>query len=327
MGVSALCAGFLSSLVCAEPTMALRNVKCGDAIPPFTVKGLDGTSMTKNDLAGKPAVMLFARPDHRASLTALQEVNRVRRDYGDDALVVLVISTDDKERDYFSRIVETYQLKVTIALDPGREMYGTYGLIVAPTTLVVDSKGILRFELKHLPPNYTDRLRRHLDLLLGRITEQEHDAGMNVTRTGIPEPQRKANRKLVLAETLMGQGDYTQALPILAGLNTDDAAPRIKMLLGICHVEVGNLSEAGELLESSALIEARPEGLTLARARLAVARKLDDRAQVLLLEALDEGIDRPSVLYELGRLYERRKDLEKAVESYRKAVEYLLDSR
>ena len=125
----------------------------------------------------------------------------------------------------------------------------------------------------------------------------------------------------------MGQEDFSQALTILTELNTDGADTGIVMHLGICHLEVGNLKKAGELLESAPLREANPEGLTLARARLAVARKQDDRAQVLLLRAVTEASDPVPALYELGKLYERKKDLEQAIECYRKALEHLLKNR
>ena len=199
LGRSAVLAGYFATLVYAEPTMALRNVKRGDAIPPFAVKRLDGTSLEKTDLKEKTAVLLFVRPEHPASLTALKEANRVRRDYRDAALVVLAVSTDDEGGAYFSRMIEDHQLDLPIALDRGREMYGTYGVVVAPTTMVIDTKGILRFELPHLPPSYSDRLRRHLDLLLGRITTEEHDAGLTFTKTTNPEWQRRAARKLAVA--------------------------------------------------------------------------------------------------------------------------------
>jgi len=324
LGGSAILAGLLTSLVYAEPTMALRNVKPGDAIPTFSVTCLDGTSLNKSDLKDKTAVLLFVRPEHPASLTALKEANRVRRDYGDAALVVLAVSTDDKGAAYFTRMIADHQLELPIAVDRERAMYGTYGVVVAPTTLLIDTKGILRFELPHMPPNYTDRLRGHLDLLLGRITAEEHEAGLTVTRPAVSESQRRAERRLAMAESLMAQKDFSQALAILTELNTEAADPHIAMLLGICHVRVGHLTEAGELLESATLKEANPEGLALARARLAVARKQDDRAEALLLTAVEESAEPVLALYELGQLYERKKDLERAAACYRKALERLL---
>jgi len=324
LGRSAVLAGFFTSLVYAEPTMALRNVKPGDAIPAFSVKCLDGRSLTTSDLKDKTALLLFVRPDHPASLTALKEANRVRRDYRDAALVILAVSTDEDGGGYFTRMVADHQLGLPIALDRGREMYGTYGVVVAPTTLLIDATGILRFELPHLPPNYTDRLRGHLDLLLGRITVEEHEAGSTLTKPTVPASQRRAERKLAMAESLMAQNDFSQAMAVLAELNTEGADPHIALLLGICNVKVGHLTDAAELLESASVKEAKPQGLTLALAQLAVARKQDDRAEVLLLKAVEDANDPVPALYELGQLYERNKDFEQAIACYRKALEHLL---
>lgn len=113
----------------------------GDAVPTFSVRGLDGTKITAADLAGRSVIVNFWNTwciPCREELPALKDFYAAHA--GDSDFLMLGIVRDDSEqavRDY----VDAEGLEWTIAFDPGSEAALAFGTRGQPETFAVNPDG------------------------------------------------------------------------------------------------------------------------------------------------------------------------------------------
>ena len=317
----------LTGLAHGQPARALRNVKTGEQVPAFSVADLEGNALGNKTYQGKVLLLVFVRPDQEKSLQTLKVAQRILSDNGDGKLAVLAVSSKPQAAEHLKRLAAENSFTYPLALDPERKMYGDFGLLVAPTTLLIDQSGTLRYGVAHIPPNYEDRLRVHLDQLLGRISAEQRDTLLAKMTKGKPTETDSSDRGLGLAQALIERGKFDQAIDILTKLRSQKDSPHATVLLGNAYLELDKVEEAAKCLGSLADRDPAPEGLKLALARLELRRQNDGQAEKHLLDALKTSTRKGPVLYELGRLYERQGKLEQAVECYRTALEEIYDKR
>ena len=315
-------AGMTATLSGPLPDQALRNVKSGDQVPDFSVTDLEGKVIRRATHQSNVLLLLFVKPQQEDSLNALKVAKRLLQANAGTKLAVLAVSSKPGAVEYFKGLAKEHGFTFPIALDPQREMYGDFGLLVSPTTLLIDESGVLRYGLAHMPPNYADRVRIHIDHLLGKIDVAAHDAMLERLRAGKPETVDSVKRRLQFAELLVGQGKYAEAVAILTKLKTDKKhAPRATVLLGVAYLGLDKCAKAAGCLDPLADAKPAPPGLKFALARLELRRGNDAKAEKHLLDALGESPRQGEILFELGRLYERQGKLDQAVKCYRQALE------
>lgn len=318
---AAVAVAVLMSLGAAPESMALRNIKVGDPIPAFSVQSLDGTSVNKGTSKGKVLLIVLARPKHDKSRQALRVAQRILTERDRAKFAVLGVSTKPGTEEYFKGLVSELGLTYPIAIDPGRKMYGALGVIVTPTTLLIDEDGILRFELPHMPPGYAHRLGVHTDLLLGKISRDEHDARLAQKRDARADGQDSWTSRLALAQALLGQQKPEQAIPILTKLHAEKDTVAVSTLIGTSLLDLNRTDEAAKYLDPLAARNTGSPRVTIALGRLEIERGNDQAAETYLRAALQASPDKGPILYYLGCLFERRGELPKAVDFYRRALE------
>ncbi len=325
MPSSATMAAMLALLAGAEPARALRNVKVGETTPAFTVQTLDGKTLTSTEYKDKLLLLVFAKPKQKRSLTALRAAKKLLDENPASKLFALAVSTKPDTEEQCREIVKRLDLAYPFAQDPKRKMYGDFGLIVTPTTLLIDGSGVLRYELPHTPPNYEHKLRLHVDLMLGKISQQEHDTLLSAGDTPDAGLGDASSRRLAFARTLVQRRKFVQATPVLNELKGDEPSPEVAMLLGRCHLEGGRMDEAAKLLDPLADHEPASAALKITLARLEMHRGHLEKAEGHLLKALERTDEPASVLFYLGRVYQAQGETEKATSHYRRGLEGLFD--
>lgn len=115
-------------------------IHAGDKAPDFSVKMLDGSTVTLSALQGKPVLLIFWAtwcPPCRSELAHLQE--GVIDVYG-DTITVLPISRGEKRdvvESYISRMGYTF----AVGLDSDQNIYRMYATNYVPRCFVIDSEG------------------------------------------------------------------------------------------------------------------------------------------------------------------------------------------
>ncbi len=304
-----------------QPVEELRNVKTGDPVPAFTAQGLDGKPY---DLAGfkdRVFILAFVRPNQKPSESTLEIIQRVLDGCPDPKPAALAVFSNHDAAEYARRVVADKHITFPVALDAERKMYGDFGLIVTPTTLLIDATGILRFEMPHVPPEYERRLKLHLDLLMKRINASQHEELLKQTEQSASGWNDAYRSQLTLAQTLIDRKSYEEALKILLQLKAEKETPQVAILLGRTCLALNRIDEAARYLDPLKDAAPLPPTAMFALGQLEARRGNDEKAEAFLSEALKGYPQKAPVLFELGRLHERKGQCNKAAECYRKALE------
>ncbi len=132
-----------------DPTVEIPvGTKIGDLAPGFTLKDLQGESISLSDFRGKVVIFDFWAswcPPCRSSMPHLDEM---RKRYQDEGLVVVTISLDPNTADISNFLEENGFTDLVVlwesptAAQAVKTLYGVSGI---PHTFVVDRQGIIRY--------------------------------------------------------------------------------------------------------------------------------------------------------------------------------------
>ena len=129
-----------------EPTGVLPSAVVGQPAPNFTLKTMDGRTVSLSDYRGAPVLVEFWAswcPPCHVSAPKMQELFER---FKDDGLTILGVSVDVPFEPEGRRFVERYKWTFPVLLT-SNAVLKAYDVRAIPVTFVVDSKGILVREL------------------------------------------------------------------------------------------------------------------------------------------------------------------------------------
>lgn len=134
------------SLLLLAGALAAQSPTVGAPAPDFTLRTLAGDSARLSALRGRPVLVNFwaswCRPC-RSEMPAIVEAYAIHRDAG---LAVLAVNLRDQERERDVRqFVQEHRLPFPVPLDANGKLRRGYRLRAIPTTLFIDSSGVVRF--------------------------------------------------------------------------------------------------------------------------------------------------------------------------------------
>ena len=132
------------------------NLQVGDAMPAFSLPRADHTPDVYGleQLKGQPAIVMFWRPNQKLSLEALHDLQALAQEIGAQRAQLVAVDAARSSAEEVSAALAGEKLSFPILLDPQRELYGQVGVIVCPTTLVLDAQGVLQYVLASHPPQF-----------------------------------------------------------------------------------------------------------------------------------------------------------------------------
>jgi peroxiredoxin len=166
-------AGFTALLV----TCAVLAQGRANAPVEFSLRSIDGQTVTSNSLRGEVVVLAFGASWLPLSRAQLQGVRKLADEYSDRGVVVYWVSTeseDAKSKNYASdeqlrNFSQKYGLKVTVLRDPDGAVSKKFGVDQLPTIVILDKEGnISGAPIGGLDPqgNLASQLASRLDKLL-----------------------------------------------------------------------------------------------------------------------------------------------------------------
>ena len=135
----------LAIAVLAASAAHAQDVKVGQRAPDFTLPILDGDSAHLASLRGHPVVLKFWASWCPTCRTEMPELAAAQAAHGDVGLQVLASNgeeTPDKMRKYLARLAMGGGLIVLV--DPKAHVSQRYRVMVLPTTVFIDSAGVVR---------------------------------------------------------------------------------------------------------------------------------------------------------------------------------------
>jgi Tfp pilus assembly protein PilF/peroxiredoxin len=339
----------------------LQELQAGMELPDFSLSSISGETRKFADLRGERlTIVLFWSTWSKNSDKSLVRMEKVYQQYKDKGLSIIGINADEQritERTLAAIKEKAATLKLTfpILIDQGLTAFHDAGVIALPTTIVLDRERVIKYELSGYPlagsEELVDFVTATLDgkkaVVLGGNKGYHPDKsairffnmGKNTLKSrrmadtaeiwfkkAIDADPRFVQPRLSLGKFYLQRGEISLAMAQFE----DSLAREPDNVVALCELGMLLVNE-GKRAEGKALFDKTLKadeaytpcyyysGYLLGKeGNLAEALKRFDGA--MAINPMDYNIH----LYK-GRMYEDNIMPEKAAESYRKALELLLE--
>jgi tetratricopeptide (TPR) repeat protein len=330
----------------------LRNLRRGEPLPPFRLVSIDGELIDSSRYTGSVLVIVYLAAEQRSSELAAIDARKVvdklaaetrsgmggqggeaTTAQGEDvadapapAAALLFITADVVRKSYFERFRQERNLDVPLALDADRSLYGKLGLIVFPTTLIINAEGKLAQVISLHNPDYAHVLDAHLQHASAAIDDAELRERLLTRPASEGSPKSRASAHRALARQLREKGSLEGARgELLAARALDEE--NIEILLDLAETELSLGEVASAAAHAEAALTRNP---THRRAKQVLAVTLFhkgrlEEAERILIQALHLNPDPARIHYYLGRICEQQGRTGEALEHYRRALARLLN--
>jgi peroxiredoxin/Tfp pilus assembly protein PilF len=324
-----LTAALLAAALAASAVAGLvTDLPVGAATPNFTLPRTDGGSVTLLDEYGKPIVLVFADMRQQNSQDALSDLASIfqRGNYG-DAVKVFVVVDQPGTAEELEAARRAAGIPFPVLIDADHTTFSSYGVIVEPSLVFLDSHGLLQHTMAAYGVAFADTVEDELAYLTGRITREE----LLIRRRG-PETEDAATLRLQrlvhLADQMRERGLTDQARQQYSAV-LEEAPSNVDANLGLALIEIGagQLGDAEQHARAALEHEPNlPQGLKIL-ARVQITHGDTDGAEATLQTLVNLAGQDEETLYLLGRVAEARGNLAGAAQDYRRACESLLEER
>jgi tetratricopeptide (TPR) repeat protein len=299
-----------------------RNIKLGDSVGPLKMTDIEGKAVATESWNGAPSALIFVAADQVSSEKAARDLQAAMDALTGANIHAVALTSDAVKIDYFKELRARENIRYPLAIDAGREIYGRIGVIVLPTTLLLDKDGKLAHVISGYDLAYGRTAQAKLARLAGRITADEEVRLLSTTQPAREEKHDRAERLCRSASIMLSRGLRGEAIQELKkAIEADPDCCTAYLQLARVQLTDGNFDEADKLIQQ---VQKREPSNRLAQLELGTVRfkqgKLDD-AEKLLNEALVLNPDPTRTHYWLGRVAQSRGQADKAAEHFRVALE------
>ncbi len=126
--------------------------------PDFTLKSLDGQSVTLSQFKGKQPVLLFFWTTWCPfCLKEIKVVNAQHQVFADRGLAVLAVNAGENAA-AVSRLVKNYTISMPMLLDEEDAVTRAYRILGVPHFVLIDREGLIVYRGTRLPDKEIERL-------------------------------------------------------------------------------------------------------------------------------------------------------------------------
>jgi tetratricopeptide (TPR) repeat protein len=325
---SAIAVGMIMGVFFATPGSgsAFRNLEKGQPAPDFTVKDMEDMDRSLATQKGKILILSFVKVDQDRSVKTLNALEEVSAIFKDDGVTVWGITSQTEDKAAIQALIDKLDLHYPILLDEGQKLYGEFGLFTFPATMVVDKEGNYVHEYASYSNDFQDTIVNDIKVMLGIISAEDSSKAAQKTEiVELSKAEKDAERNLQMAKMLLKRGFGTKALPKLEkALELNPALTEARLLSGEVYLKDEQYDKAKEQFEKVFEIDANSNEARVGIASVHIAEGNLDEAEAQLQKAIALNPDPTLALYRLGQVYEGKGDVQKAMETYKNALERLL---
>jgi tetratricopeptide (TPR) repeat protein len=305
----------------------LRNVDIGDEAPNFVLQDTNGRELSLISLRGKIAIIVFWKAGEKHCLEALTSLQSIYIKFQEHSVEVLALSIDKSGLELISKIKSSEQLTFPMLYDSEEKAYGDYGVVVTPSTIIIDQEGKLNYYYPGYRNDFSRQISGRVEVLLGQKTLEELQAELQpVKNPELSEAEKHARRYLNAGNRLLEKGMTKSAmLQYQKAIEEKPDLFEAHLRLGDIYLEQKKTPEA--VAEFTQAIKLKPRS-DEAYAGLGDALFFQDellKAMEMLQLALKINPKLARVHYRLGRIYEEQNQIEDALKEYKIAVKILLE--
>lgn len=304
----------------------LRNVKAGEEVPAFRLPAIDRTTHESSQYAGKVLVVVYVSATQRSSERAAIDAHQIKQDLNNNNHELVYVSTDLAKVNYFLEFRDQHGIHEPLLFDAARDYYGDLGLIVLPTTVIIDKEGKLARVVSGYRSDYPHVLRCYVRHALGLIDDEQLKQLLEVKDFDRTSPKSKAARHRATARLLREKGLLQGAeYELKQAMIYDPDNPEIIIDLASLYLTMKRVDDAED--QVNAILAGDPEDrhAMLMRGIILYLRGDLDVAQELLERVLILNPDPARTNYYLGLINEKKGNQDKAIYYYRQALKRLID--
>ncbi len=306
----------------------LRVVKRGQSVPAYSLATVTGSTVDNASNRQRASVVVYLAAEQNSSMRIAVESQQVVTELKRDDLELHHVTADVAQANWFREFRDGAGVRCPLGLDFDRTFYGQLGVIVLPTTIVVDAQGRLRHVIAGYKADYAhvlDACARHA---LGLLDDAQLEAALAAKGFERDTPADRAARHRAAANLLREKGLLADAEKELRqAIEIDPQGVELRLDLASLCIALRRFDEAETLVNEAVKIEADNRRAKLLRGMLHYHAGRLEEAEKALSESLILNTDPARTHYYLGLVYEARKQPDKALEHYRKALERLLGER
>jgi peroxiredoxin len=144
MPVIFLLAGILTLAACSAGN---TPVKMDSPAPDFTLKDLDGKSVSLNSFRGKVVFINFWDTTFDAALEQMPYLQELYSDWSKQGAVVLLTIDIEEDAPTVKTFMEKHKYTFPVLLDSKQEVAEKYSIQYIPTSLLIDKNGKLQLNI------------------------------------------------------------------------------------------------------------------------------------------------------------------------------------
>ena len=304
------------------------EVREGQALPEFTLKSRGSDqAVQSSQWKGKATAIVFARPDQPKSQAALKDVMLARRELEKLPWNLVVVVSGEVTNEAVSRLIEQTGFEGTVLLDPDMSVYGQFGVIVMPSTVVVDrALKIVLAKASH-DFEYQRILSANIQYATGLVDQQGRE---NLVRVPVDEKEYASKtqlaRRVHQAQTLARTGELDHAEATLRRvLEQEPDYQPARVELGFVLLQKDRAQEALKCFRQAEINNAPTPSTQLGSGIALMKLNRLEEADQKLKNSLNLS-PRPALgHYALGRLYEQQGRTAEAAAQFKAAAKVLLD--
>lgn len=317
----------LAILQLSAAKLTARGLEVGQKVPEFSAQDFAGKPFDYKHGGKKALLLAFVSPKKQNSADAIADINKIVANLGtkEQQLTVVIVVNDPNRQTNFEPKQGQFRPGYNVIVDKNYALWGEFGIIATPTTIIADKNDTVLRVKPGYGYNFAPTIRMNLDKALGITRNNLAGKQGKVEIAIMTSDAARAVRYLQMAEMLKKTGKLESAI-----LPTQKA----------CQLDPNNFDAAFKLAELycktakeqnaiEAIAKAKP-ATPQQKAKVSLIagwanRRLNklDQAEKKLLEAKKLDPKSIRVLFELGKVYQAKKQTQNAMRAYRNALAIL----
>ena len=316
------------SLWCTTTQAGRHASDVGKQTPEFSGSTISGQVFTYKHNRNKALMVVFLSPKQKRSVRAATDIEQIVRQLGTNAeRLETVIAIDDPNGTNLLSNQQYPAGNFHILSDPEYKLWGTFGIIATPTVVISDTNDMVIHVKAGYGYDFIPVIRAYVNQALGLAQKTTPEDAGRVKTVANDTITARLKRHLQMAKMLEQKGRLESAIAeIEKARKLDPNSIEAALALGELFCRTGRSTGVIEIAES--VIATRPTDKAKLLLISGLAKRqmgeLDD-AEKLLLEATKLDPKSSRALFELGKVYETKQQIETAMNTYHKALALIYD--
>ncbi len=311
------------SLWCTTTQAGRHAFDVGEKVPEFSATTLSGQVFSFKQNKGKALMVVFLSPGQKRSARAAADVEKIVRQLGtNEERLQIVISVDDSNGVDFSSMQKDSAKNIHVLLDSEYKLWGKFGIIATPTVVISDTNDKVLCVKAGYGYDFVPVVRAYINQALGLAQKTAPADAGRVETVANDTITARLKRHLQMAKMLEQKGRLESAIAeIQKARELDPNSAEAALELSELYCRAGRSKAAIDTTKSLKVTKRSDKARLLMVSGWAKRQMGElDAAEKLLLEATKIDPKSSRALFELGKVYQSRQEIDKAMKSYHKAL-------